>query len=116
MNSSCNNRDIRIYCTRLSYTSATHRTYIFWNKNYKDQETLTIDKITYDYGSPGKVFKIDELSIANRLSELENLTKGYYRWTDTTGLNQISRNKEVNFNSIKFLEKSFKQIKKQQVA
>ena len=88
----------------------------FWNINYKDQETLTIDKITYDYGSPGKVFKIDELSIANRLSELENLTKGYYRWTDTTGLNQISRNKEVNFNSIKFLEKSFKQIKKQQVA
>ena len=88
----------------------------FWNKNYKDQETLTIDKITYDYGSPGKVFKIDELSIANRLSELENLTKGYYRWTDTTGLNQISRNKEVPFNSIKFLEKSFKQIKKQQVA
>ena len=88
----------------------------FWNTNYKDQETLTIDKITNDFGSPGKVFKIDELSIANRLSELENLTKGYYRWTDTTGLNQMSRNKEVSFNSIKFLEKSFKQIKKQKVA
>ena len=88
----------------------------FNNTNYKDQETLTIDKITNDYGSPGKVLKIDELSIANRLSELENLTKGYYRWTDTTGLNQMSRNKEVPFNAIKFLEKSFKQIKKQKVA
>ncbi len=88
----------------------------FWNTNYKEQETLTIDKITYDFGSPGRVFKIDELSIANRLSELENLTKGYYRWTDTTGLNQISRNKEIKFNAIKFLEKSFKQIKKEQVA
>jgi len=88
----------------------------FWNNNYKDQETLTIDKITYDFGSPGKIFKIDELSIANRLSELEYLTNGYYRWTDTTGLNQISRNIEVKFNNIKFLEKTYKAITKQEVA
>ena len=62
------------------------------------------------------IFFNESTCFNHRLSELENLTKGYYRWTDTTGLNQISRNKEVNFNSIKFLEKSFKQIKKQQVA
>ena len=29
----------------------------FWNTNYKEQETLTIDKITYDFGSPGEFLK-----------------------------------------------------------
>ena len=84
----------------------------FWKNNYPDQETLTIDKITYDFSSPGKVFKIDELSIANRLSELEHLTNGHYRWTDTTGLNQISKNTEVKFSAVKFLEKSYKELQK----
>ena len=88
----------------------------FWSNNYPDQKTLTIDKITYDFGSPGKVFKIDELSIANRLSELEYLTDGYYRWTDTTGLNQISRNTDVKFNPVRFLEKTYKEFKRQKVA
>ena len=88
----------------------------FWKNNYPDQETLTIDKITYDFSSPGKVFKIDELSIANRLSELEQLTNGYFRWTDTTGLNQISKNTEVKFSALKFLEKSYKELQKKEVA
>ena len=88
----------------------------FWNKNYPNQKTLTIDKITYDFGSPGKIFKIDELSIGNRLSELEHLTNGYYRWTDTTGLNQISRDTDTKFNPLKFLEKTYKEFKRQKVA
>ena len=60
-----------------------------------------------------KSFKIDELSIANRLSELEHLTNGHFRWTDTTGLNQISRNTEVKFSAVKFLKNHTKNYKKE---
>ena len=56
---------------------------------------------------------VDYEKITNKL---ENLTKGYYRWTDTTGLNQISRNNEIQFDHIKFLEKTYKKYEKKKVA
>ena len=84
----------------------------FWNEHYKDSPTLGIDKVTYDIGSPGKVFKIDELSISHRLSELEYLTKGYFKWTETAGLHQILRDPSVKFDSIAFLKQTYKNIMK----
>ncbi|MBH1761596.1 DUF4007 family protein [Stenotrophomonas maltophilia] len=45
----------------------------------------------HEYGSPGRVFKLDERGIEDRLSGLESLTDGQLRWTDTAGVRQVSR-------------------------
>ena len=62
--------------------------------------------------TPGKVFKIDELSISHRLSELEYLTKGYFKWTETAGLHQILRDPSIKFDSIECLKQTYKNIMK----
>lgn len=53
--------------------------------------TLSFESIAHEYGAPGRVFKLDERSVAERLTNLEELTEGQLAWSDTTGVRQISR-------------------------
>lgn len=53
--------------------------------------TLSFEAISHEYGSPGRVFKLDERSVGERLSALEEVTDGQLRWTDTAGVRQVSR-------------------------
>lgn len=55
------------------------------------QNTLSFESIAHDYGSPGRVFKLDESSVAERLMSLEETTGGAFIWTDSAGLRQVSR-------------------------
>lgn len=55
------------------------------------QSTLAFETIAHDYGSPGRVFKLDENSVAERLINLEALSHGEIRWMDSAGVRQISR-------------------------
>ncbi len=55
------------------------------------QATLSFEAISHEYGSPGRVFKLDERGIEDRFSGLESLTDGQLRWTDTAGVRQVSR-------------------------
>lgn len=55
------------------------------------QATLSFESIAHAYGAPGRVFKLDERSIGERLTNLEELTDGQLAWTDTAGVRQISR-------------------------
>jgi len=55
------------------------------------QATLSFEAIAHEYGSPGRVFKLDERGVEDRLSGLESLTDGQLRWTDTAGVRQVSR-------------------------
>lgn len=55
------------------------------------QSTLAFETIAHDYGSPGRVFKLDENSVAERLIALEALSHGEVRWMDSAGVRQISR-------------------------
>lgn len=80
----------------------------FWDHHYKDAPTIGIDKITYGTGSPGRIFRIDELAISKRLSELEHLTNGYFKWTETAGLYQLLRDQSKNFRSQDFLELAYR--------
>jgi hypothetical protein len=67
----------------------------FWRLREKNtdgsQSTLAFETIAHDYGSPGRVFKLDEDSVADRLIHLESLTKGALRWSDSAGVRQVSR-------------------------
>jgi|688.fasta_scaffold103468_1 hypothetical protein len=55
------------------------------------QMTLSFESIAHDYGSPGRVFKLDENAVAERLIALERITRNTIQWTDSAGVRQISR-------------------------
>ena len=55
------------------------------------QSTLSFNKIAHEYGSPGRVFKLDEDSVGDRLSKIADITRNYLEWTDSSGVRQVSR-------------------------
>lgn len=63
----------------------------FWDRYHTNETSLTFEAIAYGIGSPGRVFKLDEESTAERLFSLSNLTGGNLKWSDTSGLRQIYR-------------------------
>jgi len=68
----------------------------FWNMHSPNQKTLSFESIMYDPGSPGRTFKLDEDSLADRLINLEKLTKGSYIWSDTAGQKNVLCLNEIN--------------------
>lgn len=66
----------------------------YWEKAAPDLSSLAFESIAYGEGSPGRVFKLDEDSVAERLFNLEAVTKGALSWTDTAGLRQVHRKEE----------------------
>lgn len=71
----------------------------FWQAFAPDQSTLSFETIAYEIGSPGRVFKLDEDSVAARLIALESLTKGAYQWSDSAGLRQVIRTQPFDLES-----------------
>lgn len=63
----------------------------FWDRFAAGQSSLAFEKIAYADGSPGRVFKLDEESIAQRLMNLSDFTRRKLVWTDSAGLRQIHR-------------------------
>lgn len=51
---------------------------------------LSFDKVAHGYGSPGRVFKLDENSVAERLISLESISNGQLQWVEQAGLRQIT--------------------------
>lgn len=51
---------------------------------------LSFDRVAHDYGSPGRVFKLDENSVAERLISLESISNGQLQWVEQAGLRQIT--------------------------
>lgn len=62
----------------------------FWSRT-SDTNSIGLESITYDPGSPGQIFKIDQDSIVGRLEKLESLSGGAFRYDETAGLKQIYR-------------------------
>jgi hypothetical protein len=63
----------------------------FWDRTADNQSSLAFETIAYAEGSPGRVFKLDEESIAQRLISLADLTGNKLAWTDSGGLRQVHR-------------------------
>ena len=45
--------------------------------------------MTHEPGSPGRVFLLDEESVAERLAAMPDLTSGAIHWDESTGLRQV---------------------------
>ena len=63
----------------------------FWERSAFGLSSLAFEAVAYAEGSPGRVFKLDEDSVADRLLSLGDLTDGKLSWTDTAGLRQVHR-------------------------
>lgn len=63
----------------------------FWESSAEGLSSMAFETIAYGEGSPGRVFKLDEDSVAERLMALRDLTNGYLAWTDTAGLRQVHK-------------------------
>jgi hypothetical protein len=62
----------------------------YWERLEASGSVMAFDRVAHDYGSPGRVFKIDENGIAERLISLEQITNGQIQWTEQAGLRQVT--------------------------
>lgn len=67
----------------------------FWERE-GGASSLSAERVCYDPGSPGRVFKMDENSVISRMVNMERVTSGGFVWTDTAGLRQIQKVKPVD--------------------
>ena len=72
----------------------------FWNRTAAGQSSLAFETVAYAEGSPGRVFKLDEESIAQRLLAISDFTGRKLEWTDSAGLRQVHR-KELSKEDIR---------------
>jgi len=63
----------------------------YWDNSADGASSMAFETIAYGEGSPGRVFKLDEDSVAERLMSLSDLTDKFLAWTDTAGLRQVHR-------------------------
>ena len=68
----------------------------YWGASNSQSNTLAFAKIAHYPGSPGRVFKLDEDSLASRLDKLESLSKGALYYDETSGLKQVSKRSEIS--------------------
>lgn len=70
----------------------------FWKSKFPHSSSLDFSRIAHDYGSPGRVFKLDNDSIAERLQKIVDITNGCLEWTEQAGLRQVIRRKKAHSN------------------
>jgi Protein of unknown function (DUF4007) len=61
----------------------------FWRKLYPTRREFSVEALTHEPGSPGRVFLLDEESVAERLAAMPDLTSGAIHWDESTGLRQV---------------------------
>jgi hypothetical protein len=71
----------------------------FWDE-YTGGSHLSFEALMHEPGSPGRVFLLDEDDIADRLPQLETLSGGTIRWSETAGLKQLIRNGSLDKNQL----------------
>ena len=57
--------------------------------------TLSFEALAHEPGSPGRVFALDENALADLLLEIEEVSRGAFRWSETAGLKQLIRERDV---------------------
>jgi hypothetical protein len=82
----------------------------FWNRWHANSPTLSVEQASYAPGSPGRVFKLDEDSVLERMTRLDQITDGAFVWSDTAGLRQVARISEPKEGRL--LERAYNQVRR----
>lgn len=61
----------------------------FWETLFPSRREFSVESLTHEPGSPGRVFLLDEESVAERLARLADLTNGAIHWDESTGMRQV---------------------------
>lgn len=67
----------------------------FWRASASHAKSIAFEKIAYAPGSPGRIFKLDEDSLASRLENIGRNTEGGFTYDETAGLKQVYKHREV---------------------
>ena len=67
----------------------------FWKDRFPDSNTLSFEMLNHEPGCPGRAFLLEENDMVDMLVALEEVTKGFYRWSETAGLKQLIRNRPM---------------------
>jgi len=68
----------------------------FWEAFSTTAETLALPDLARQPGSPGRLFKIDESSLVERLEGIEKRTEGRLAYRETAGLRQLYRRERMD--------------------
>jgi hypothetical protein len=68
----------------------------FWHRHAPEAGSLSVETISYEPGSPGRVFKLDENSVVERLANIGTITRNRIVWSDTAGVRQVMRVKRIS--------------------
>ena len=89
--------------------------YEFWQSYAPSQNTLAIESIAFEPGSPGRVFKLDEFSMADRLVRIDEMSNGRFLWSDTAGIRSVAR-RDDEFDSLELLDLAYNPVSRQKAA
>jgi hypothetical protein len=83
----------------------------YWSRMHHAGSVMDFDRVAHDFGSPGRVFKLDEHAVADRLIALETLSKGNLQWVEQAGIRQVTRKgpalKNLHDYKLKMLETAY---------
>jgi hypothetical protein len=68
----------------------------YLERNRRDRQTVTLQDVLYEPGSPGQAFKLSENALIECLESVEELTEGAVQVDDTAGLKQIYLHKSID--------------------
>lgn len=68
----------------------------FWERFAPAAETLALNDLARQPGSPGRLFEIDESSLAERLEAVDKLSDGAVAYGETAGLRQLYRRRPLD--------------------
>ena len=87
----------------------------FWQSWAPRQSTLSVEAIVYEPGSPGRIFKLDEHAVVDRLVAIDIASQGAYAWSDTAGVRNVARRKD-DVDPLNFLPAAYDAQTSQEVA
>jgi len=72
--------------------------YALWTyaKRQGERRSFTFDELAYFPFGPGRVFKLDEAALAERLERMESLTHGAWQPTETAGYRQMIVRRDID--------------------
>jgi uncharacterized protein DUF4007 len=87
----------------------------FWQRSAFGQNTLAVESLAYEPGSPGSVFKLDEHSLIERLARVEESSGKRFLWSDTAGVRNVARNR-ILINPLELLELAYEKAERRRAA
>ena len=77
----------------------------FWHSSSeqgtRNGNTIRFEEILHAPGSPGRLFLLDEKELAKRLEDIDTLSNGHLIWSETSGMQQISKTAKFNLSDLR---------------